>query len=189
MKKYSFFAFALVAALFIADKAHAVGERCTHTSGNVNLDTSAPNQGSLQTCSTDAVGMEYTFNSFGVCDGYPTLANGFANCQAFLNTPTTVDLASGTGSTNISGFIPDPGDYDYFFAITAPNFEVTGEIAMASATLASNADLEQFGHRYQLSSEKRVLRHGHDRELLDRRTCFGRKRWRVPTGKLGPVCL
>lgn len=141
MKKFSVFAFAFCAVVLISDKAHAVGERCVHdtapTPDEVLLTT---NQPGLQTCSTDAVGMSYTFNTLGVCEGYPTLAGRFANCQAFLNEETIIDLEDGSGNSSISGFIPDAGAYDHFFAITGSTFKVKGQLTMASAVLASNAD-------------------------------------------------
>lgn len=122
----------------------AVGSECDDSGGTVDLSADHSNSG-IQTCTTDAVGMSYTFDAFGVCDGFPNLDTGLANCFNVINDSVTVDMANGSGAPNVSGIMPASGSYDYFFAVTQPTFKVKGEVEFAQAYLASNAASTNIG--------------------------------------------
>lgn len=122
----------------------AIGNECVVSGGQIDLSGDHSNSG-VQTCSTDAVGMSYTFDAFGVCDGFPSLESGLANCFNVINEPVSIDMANGSGEPNVSGLMPDAGSYDYAFAIAEPTFKVKGEVEFAQNYLASNAASDDIG--------------------------------------------
>lgn len=135
------FSMLFVVALALPTPSHAVGDECDFddptTRAVVDLSADEGEDG-VQTCSTDALGMSYTFKAIGLCKGFPNLATGLANCQTVFDRNVPVDLtASGGGQPDIAGQIPDADSYDYIFALTDKTFKVKGQVEFTEEYIGS----------------------------------------------------
>lgn len=138
MKKLFFFMAFSVAAIALPFEAEAVGRQCPGGPNNININGDATGSAALHTCTTDAIGMKYTFKAMGACQGFPDYLNGLQNCFTVFNENVDVDLLTTNNATSAQGFMPPAGSYDYFFALTGNEFQMRGELTFNRDYLSFN---------------------------------------------------
>ena len=138
MKKLFFFMAFAVAAIALPFEAEAVGRQCPGGPSSININGDATGSAALHTCTTDAIGMQYTFKAMGACQGFPDYLNGLQNCFTVFNEDVEVDLLTTNNATTTQGFMPPAGTYDYFFAVTGNEFQMRCELTFNRDYLSYN---------------------------------------------------
>ena len=94
-------------------------------SGTATPDATQTDRLTVGFCNADALELQYTFKSVGLCKDFPTGGIDFSSCYSFIDEDNTITISKGS-TQGVEGFIPPPDSYRYSFAILDTRMALKG---------------------------------------------------------------